>query len=72
MVLQAEKPIITITGTSNIARSEHDLQRGEKIFKDIHIVSKTKKEEEEKEDSKEKEMARKLFKGTLKEGKPRK
>eukprot|EP00918_Siedleckia_nematoides_P041966 GHVU01091417.1.p1 GENE.GHVU01091417.1~~GHVU01091417.1.p1 ORF type:complete len:448 (+),score=101.95 GHVU01091417.1:453-1796(+) len=48
LVLQPEKPIITLSGTQNLARSEHDLVRGEKLFFDLTILSRTRKEEEEK------------------------
>ena len=47
IVLQAERPIITIKGSDNLARTEHDLLRGEKIFRDITINSQTRKEQEE-------------------------
>jgi len=46
-VEQPEQPIITLSGTENIAKEEHDIVRGEKILKDLVIIARTKQEEEE-------------------------
>ena len=46
-MLQAERPIITIAGSDNLARTEHEVSLGEKIFRDITISSETRKEREE-------------------------
>ncbi len=43
----AEKPIITLTGTENIARNEHNYTRGVKMFQTVSISSQTRKEQEE-------------------------
>ncbi len=43
----AEKPIITLTGTENIARNEHNYTRGVKMFQTVTISSQTRKEQEE-------------------------
>ncbi len=50
LVTQAEKPIITISGTENIARDEHNFTRGVKMFQTVQITSQTRKEAEEQDD----------------------
>jgi len=56
VVLQAEKPIITVSGTTNLARNENDFLNGQKIFWDLSIMSRTRKEEEEAVDGDDKEQ----------------
>ena len=50
LVTQAEKPIITISGTRDIARNEYNYTRGVKLFQDVQIISQTRKEAEELDD----------------------
>ena len=50
LVTQAEKPIITVSGTRDIARNEYNYTRGVKLFQDVQIISQTRKEAEELDD----------------------
>ena len=50
LVTQAEKPIITISGTQDIARNEYNYTRGVKMFQNVQIISQTRKEAEELDD----------------------
>ena len=50
LVTRAEKPIITISGTSDIARNEFNYTRGVKMFQNVQIISQTRKEAEELDD----------------------
>lgn len=47
MVLEAEKPIITLDAQKSVETEEQKLIRGEKIFHDLHIAAHTKAEEAE-------------------------
>ncbi len=48
-VMQAEKPIITIQGTTQVDRNEIDVLNGQYVFHDLAILSRTRKELEEAE-----------------------
>lgn len=50
VVLQAEHPIISITGTSNIAEAESEFLNGKFLFRDVSIDAQTRKEAEEVEE----------------------
>lgn len=50
LVTAAEKPIITISGTENVARAEFNYTRGVKIFQTVQILSQTRQEAEEIDD----------------------
>jgi hypothetical protein len=52
MVLQPEKPIITLSGTQSMAREEHEFLHGQRILPDIRIMSQTKGEAAEDLDNK--------------------
>lgn len=49
VVLQAEHPIITLSGTGNIAESESEYLNGRFLFRDVAIEAQTRKEAEETE-----------------------
>lgn len=57
VVLQAEQPIITLSGSPSLARSEHDFVHGQRIFGDLVISSTTRAvlEEEDESDLEEEE-----------------
>jgi hypothetical protein len=58
MVVDAERPTITITGTRNQDVHEHDLSRGVKLFPDLVIDARTKTEDSELKSSSDAKVSR--------------
>ena len=52
LVLQREKPVITVSGDSHVSCLELDLTRGEEIFHSISVISQTRQEVQEADNSK--------------------
>ena len=52
LVLQREKPVITVSGDTLVSCLELDLTRGDEIFRSISVISRTRQEVQEADNSK--------------------